>query len=144
MVTIMNTNQRFAISIHALTLLASSNDPLTSEMIASSVDTNPVVIRRTMASLRVHGLVESKSGAKGGWRLLREPKEIGLCEVYRSLDEVNVLAVHSHPNRHCPIGGNIGGVLQSVFADAQSEMEKALGNYTVADILKDVRRKANQ
>ena len=144
MVTNMNTNQRFAISIHALTLLAANNDPLTSEMIASSVDTNPVVIRRTMASLREQGLVDSKSGAHGGWRLLRDPKQIGLREVYRSLSEEDVLSIHSHPNKYCPIGGNITGVLQTVFDDAQSEMEKALGRYTVADILKDVRKKANQ
>jgi Rrf2 family protein len=140
----MNTNQRFAISVHALTLLAANDDPLTSEAIASSVDTNPVVIRRTMANLRDQGLVESKSGARGGWRLLREPRKIGLCEVYRSLEETNVLAVHSHPNKLCPIGGNITGVLQAVFDDAQSEMERALGKYTVADVLKDVRRKANR
>ncbi len=140
----MNTNQRFAISIHALTLLASSSTPLTSGMIASSVDTNPVVIRRTMASLREHGLVESKPGAHGGWKLLREPAQIGLYEVYRSLDEVNVLTVHGHPNKFCPVGGNITGVLQAVFDDAQSKMEKALGNYTIADVLKDVRKKANR
>lgn len=144
MVTNMNTNQRFAISIHALTLLAANDEPLTSEAIASSVDTNPVVIRRTMASLREHGLVESKSGANGGWRLAREPKKIGLSEVYRSLDEVKVLSVHSHPNKLCPIGGNITSVLQTVFDDAQSEMEKVLGEYTVADVLRDVRRKASR
>ena len=63
----MNTNQRFSISIHALTLLAANSTPLTSEMIAGSVDTNPVVIRRTMAGLRERGLVESKPGAHGGW-----------------------------------------------------------------------------
>ncbi len=144
MVTNMNTNQRFAISIHALTLLAANDEPLTSEAIAGSVDTNPVVIRRTMANLREHGLVESKPGANGGWRLLREPKQIGLCEVYRCLEEVKVLAIHSHPNKLCPIGGKIAGVLQSVFDDAQSEMEKALGEYTVADVLRDVRRKASR
>lgn len=144
MVTNMNTSQRFAISIHALTLLAANRDPLTSEMIASSVDTNPVVIRRTMASLRAQGLVESKPGARGGWRLLREPGRIGLREVYHSLSEEDVLSIHGHPNRLCPVGGNITGVLQAVFDDAQSEMEKALGKYTVADVLKDVRRNANR
>ncbi|MBL8077063.1 MAG: Rrf2 family transcriptional regulator [Anaerolineales bacterium] len=139
----MNTNQRFAISVHALTLLAANADPLTSEAIASSVGTNPVVIRRTMASLRELDIVESKSGTNGGWSLAREPKKIGLCEVYRSLGEVNVLTVHGHPNKLCSIGGNISGVLQSVFDDAQSELEKALAGYTVADILKDVLKKAN-
>jgi Rrf2 family protein len=140
----MNINQRFAISIHALTLLAANSTPLTSEMIANSVDTNPVVIRRTMASLRTHGMVKSKPGAHGGWRLLREPKQIVLRDVYRSLSEEDVLLIHRHPNKHCPVGGNITGALKTVFDDAQSEMEKALGRYTVADVLKDVRRKANQ
>ena len=136
----MNTNQRFAISIHALTLLAANSTPLTSEMIADSVDTNPVVIRRTMASLREHGLVESKSGAHGGWRLLREPNQIVLCDIYRSLDEGGVLSIHSHPNKYCPIGKNIKSVLQNVFYKAQTEMENSLGNHTVADILADVRK----
>jgi Rrf2 family protein len=135
----MNTNQRFAISIHALTLLASSNDPLTSEMIANSVDTNAVVIRRVMANLRVHGLVKSRPGAHGGWKLLREPKRIGLSEVYQCLGEDNLLSIHSHPNKDCPVGGKIKGVLQNVFDEAQSELEKTLGNHTIADVLEDVR-----
>ncbi len=136
----MNTNQRFAMSIHALTLLASSKDPLTSEMIASSVDTNPVVIRRMMASLRQHGLVKSKPGAHGGWRLLREPQQIGLSEVYQCLSEDDVLSIHSHPNKDCPIGGKIKGVLQKVFGEAQVGLENALGTHTIADILEDVRK----
>lgn len=136
----MNTNQRFAISVHALTLLAASEKPLTSAAIASSVDTNPVVIRRTMASLREHGLVDSKSGAHGGWHLLRKPKQIALCDVYRSLGEEDVLAIHSHPNKHCPIGGKITVPLKNIFKEAQTALEKSLGNHTVADILADVRR----
>jgi Rrf2 family protein len=135
----MNTSQRFAVSVHALTLLASSEKPLTSEAIASSVDTNPVVIRRTMASLREHGLVASKPGVHGGWHLLRAPKQIALCDVYRSLGENDVLAIHSHPSKYCPIGKNIKGALQNVFHEAQAEMEKALGNHTVADVLEEVR-----
>ncbi len=138
----MNTNQRFAISIHALTLLAGSQSPLTSEMIASSVDTNPVVIRRVMANLRMHGLVKSKPGAHGGWTLLREPARMGLNEVYQCLREDDVLSIHSHPNKDCPIGGEIKSVLQNVFDEAQAELEKALGNHTVADVLEDVLARA--
>ena len=56
----MNTNQQFAVSVHILTVLAaSSGQVVTSEYIAESVDTNPVVIRRVMGHLREHGLVES-------------------------------------------------------------------------------------
>lgn len=136
----MNTNQRFAISIHALTLLAASSEPLTSAAIASSVDTNPVVIRRTMASLRGYGLVKSKSGAHGGWQLLRKPDQIILRDVYSSLGDDEVLSIHGHPSKYCPIGKNITGPLKSVFDEAQTELEKSLGKYTVADILAGVRK----
>jgi Rrf2 family protein len=138
----MNTNQQFAMCIHALTLLAASEKPLTSKAIASSVDTNPVVIRRAMASLREHGIVSSKPGAHGGWHLSRKPKQIALCDIYRSLGEGNVLAIHDHPSKHCAVGKNIRGALQAVFGEAQIEMEKALGRHTIADVLKDVQARA--
>ena len=140
----MNTNQRFAVSVHILTLLAMSDDPLTSEAIAESVDTNPVVIRRTMASLRVHGLVDSRTGVKGGWHLLRTPDKIGLCEIYRSLEQKDVLAIHTHPNKNCRVGAHIRDTLSGAFTAAQMEMEKALGNYTVANILEDVLAREKQ
>ncbi len=134
----MNTNLRFAISIHALTLLASSKAPLTSEAIAMSVHTNPVVVRRTMASLRAHGLVKSKPGTNGGWKLLREPRQIRLYEVYRSLELKDVLAIHSNPDKHCRVGGHIKETLTNVFTSAQLEMGNALDRYTIADVLSDV------
>jgi len=134
----MNINLRFAISIHALTLLASNRDPLTSRAIAYSVNTNPVVIRRAMANLRERGLVESRPGTHGGWKLLREPRQIRLCEVYRSLEPEQVLAIHANPDKYCHVGGQIKGTLTSVFTTAQAEMENALDRYTIADVLNDV------
>src|SRR5438876_1217231 len=47
----MSDSSRFAVAVHALTLLASEDRPLTSEHIAGSVNTNPVVIRRVLAAL---------------------------------------------------------------------------------------------
>ena len=138
----MNTSQRFAISIHALTLLASSDSPLTSAAIAESVDTNPVVIRRTMANLRARGLVKSKAGARGGWHLIRRAGQINLCDIYLALEEDDLLSVHAHPNKHCKVGGYIKGVLTDVFSNAQAEMEQTLSGYTVEDILRDVKQRA--
>ena len=109
-----------------------------------SVNTNPVVVRRTMASLRGQGLVQSKPGTNGGWRLLREPSHIRLCEVYRSLEPEDVLAIHSHPNKHCHVGGHIKETLGSIFASAQTEMENALDRFTIADVLSDVLARGNR
>ena len=70
----MSTNSRFTIAIHVLTLLARSRaEPVTSEYIAASVNTNPVVIRRALAGLRAARLVSSQvaTAAAGGWLATR-------------------------------------------------------------------------
>ncbi len=135
----MISNQRFAVSLHILTLLASQEGPLTSEAIAQSVNTNPVVIRRTLANLRARRLVESRPGANGGWRLLNTPDKVRLSEVYRMLGQNGVLSMHSHPNLGCRVGAHIRKALDEVFTTAQRGMEEALGEYTVADVLSKVR-----
>ena len=134
-----NTNESFAVSVHILTLLAAyPESPLTSDAIANSVDTHPVVIRRTMSHLRQHGLVESRPGTNGGWRLVKPAKDISLCEVYHALSHDSVLSLHSHPNPICQVGGNIQEPLQRVFGRAQDAMEAELERFTIADILQDV------
>jgi Rrf2 family protein len=133
------TNQRFSVSVHILTLLAANADNiLTSDAIATSVDTNPVVIRRTMSHLRQHGLVDSRPGTSGGWRLLRPPAQISLGEVYRLVSHEDVLSLHNHPNPECLVGGNIQESLAQVIGRAQTVMEAELDKFTIADILQDI------
>lgn len=135
----MSNTQCFAVSIHVLTLLAANQDSLvTSESIAESVDTNPVVIRRTMSHLRKHGLVNSRPGIKGGWLLMKPPELISLWEIYHAINHDYVLTMHNHPNPNCLIGRNIKESLAGVFGRAQNAMETELSKFTVADILQDV------
>ena len=59
----MNLSTRFTVALHILTLLASSREePLASEYIAGSVNTNPVVVRRLLGRLRQKGFVSSQPG----------------------------------------------------------------------------------
>jgi Rrf2 family protein len=135
----MNTNQQFAVAVHILAILAAyPGTPTTSETIAESVDTNPVVIRRVLGHLRAHGLVDSRPGTSGGWRLLRPAEHIPLAEVYQAISHEDILAMHRHPNPACPIGGKIQGALKPVFGEAQAALEASLGRFTVADVLEKV------
>ncbi|HEX8852924.1 MAG TPA: Rrf2 family transcriptional regulator, partial [Pyrinomonadaceae bacterium] len=82
----MSANSRFAVAVHALTLLAwAGEEPVKSEYLACSVNTNPVVIRRILCALARAGLVTSQTGASGGSRLARPAAEITLREVYRAV-----------------------------------------------------------
>jgi Rrf2 family protein len=137
----MNANQQFAVSCHILAMLAAYPDAaVTSETIAGSVDTNPVVIRRIMSHLRQHGLVDSRPGASGGWRLIRPPSDLNLREVYRAVSHETVLAMHQHPNPDCPIGGNIKYSLGGVFEEAQQALEMALEKVSIATVLENTLR----
>jgi Rrf2 family protein len=140
----MNANLQFAVSCHILALLATNPEAaLTSETIAGSVDTNPVVIRRVMAHLRQHGLVDSRPGTTGGWRLVCPPAELSLRRVFQAVSHESVLAMHQHPNPDCPVGGNIQSVLGDVFDDAQLAMELALDKFSVANLLDILKEKQN-
>lgn len=135
----MNTNQQFAVSIHILTLLsAMPEQSLTSGQIAESVNTNPVVIRRVMGLLRKDGLVESRPGTSGGWKLSRAPGEIHLCSVYDAIIHDALLGMHAHPNAGCPIGANIQPALGQIFNQAEKAMHDSLSKFTVADVLAEI------
>ncbi len=132
----MNANQQFSVSCHILVLLAASPAfPVTSEKIAESVDTNPVVIRRIMSHLRQNGMVDSRPGANGGWRLARPASQLSLHEVHQALTQETLFALHQHPNPDCPIGSRILPALESIFGDAQAAMELTLAKTTVGDLL---------
>jgi Rrf2 family protein len=136
----MNTSSRFTVAIHVLTLLAhDEGEQMTSEYIAGSVNTNPVVIRRLMALLRDARLVTSQVGVKGGWKLIRPPKGITLRDVYRAVEAGTLFPLHSStPNPLCPVGRTIQSALAAHFEDAQLALEKDLERTTIADLLQQV------
>jgi DNA-binding IscR family transcriptional regulator len=83
----MSTNSRFAVAVHVLSLMAwSGEEPLKSEQVAESVNTNPVVIRRMLLDLAQAGLVVSQTGSMGGSRLATDPAKTTLLDVYQALE----------------------------------------------------------
>ena len=133
-------NCQFTVAIHVLCLLAAQHpQPLTSEFIAGSVNTNPVVIRRILAVLRKAGLVTSQPGVSGGWGLLVKPERITLGKIYQLIRPGTVFAMHSRqPNPRCPVGRSIQRGLGSHYQRAQQAMEAELARSSVADVLVDV------
>lgn len=133
----MSTSSRFAVAVHVLTLMAWADDePLKSEQVADSVNTNAVVIRRMLCELAESKLVVSQSGAMGGSRLARGPEQITLLDIYQAVENRGVFSLHRHPpNRDCPVGVNIGPVLNEVLDEVDTAVEKVLANITIKDVV---------
>jgi Rrf2 family protein len=133
----MSTSSRFAVAVHVLSLMAwADEEPLKSEQVAESVNTNPVVIRRMLCELAEAKLVVSQSGAMGGSKLARQPQQITLLDIYQAVESRGVFSLHRHPpNRHCPVGVNIGPVLNQVLDEVDSAVEGVLANITIKDVV---------
>jgi DNA-binding IscR family transcriptional regulator len=72
----------------------------------------------------------------GGSKLARPPHQITLLDIYLAVESRGVFSLHRHPpNRHCPVGVNIGTVLNDVLDEVDSAVEGVLANITIKDVV---------
>ena len=136
----MSANSRMTVAVHILSYLVLASrkrsDPVTSEQIAKSVRTNPVVIRRLLGLLRKDGLVRSQRGANAGWRLARNPKAISLLDVYNAVHDDSLFRLHaSPPNPQCPIGRGLPSTLRKVYVTLEDELRRQLARTSVDEVV---------
>lgn len=102
----MKISSRFSIAVHILSILKNNPSSLcTSDYMAESVNTNPVVIRKIMSYLKQAGFVYVNRGP-GGAGLLKDLHEITLLDVYHAVnvvEEDKLFHIHEQPNPDCPI-----------------------------------------
>lgn len=136
----MAANSQFSMAVHVLSMLAGSKDEnLKSDFLACSVNTNAVVIRRLLGQLNHANLVVSQTGANGGSRLARCPKEINLSEIYKAVNCGEVFALHAKaPSRDCPVGKNIEAVLSCIQREIDKGIEEKLSRYTLQNVFEMV------
>lgn len=132
-------NSKFSVSIHILSLIASNpSEPISSDSIAESVNTNPVVIRRICGLLKKKGIISSRAGISGA-SLLIPPSQLSLLDIYLAVkSNHNLFALHEHPNPDCPIGSKIQDVLVKNFAHIQQGFERDLATITLSDVINDI------
>ncbi len=140
----MKITSRFTVAVHTLLVIHyfEGKEKTTSEFIAASVNVNPVVIRRTLLSLKAAGMVEVKAGS-GGASIAKDLKGITLFDVYRAVDSVDgdIFHFHENPNPACAVGKNIHAVLDTHLADAQRALENELKKVTLYDLTQDLERR---
>ncbi len=140
----MKISSRFSVAVHILSILSIEKEKLcTSEWIAGSVNTNPVIIRRVTGMLKKAELVNVSPGT-GGAYLLKPIENITLLSIYKAVDVVEegqLFQIHEEPNPKCPIGANIQFVLEVILLKAQDAMEDVLRNVTMKDIVEGLLKK---
>ncbi|TDD49715.1 Rrf2 family transcriptional regulator [Nonomuraea terrae] len=139
----MSANSRLTIAAHALAWIGlyqrQGHEVATSEQIATSANTNPVVIRRLLGELRKAGLVESRRGVGAGWAMARELGSITLLDVHQAVEPGPLFAMHrAAPDQDCVIGYGIQPAMQGIYEGIEETLRRELARVTLEDVLRDV------
>jgi DNA-binding IscR family transcriptional regulator len=137
----MRGNCRFAMAVHILALLAcKEGDRVSSALLASSVNTNPVIIRRLLLALQQAKLIETRRGPGLGSRLSRSPGRINLAQVYKAVEcEAPFGLPRRRANGACPVGHGISAAMHQISSSAREALEQELGKRTLASVLEAVK-----
>lgn len=135
----MLSSSRFVVAIHALSVLARNKGkgPVCSNIIADSVHTNPVVIRRLMSELERSSLVKSTSGRTGGFELAKAALSISLADVYSAVEDETVFRPHKiDPTVDCPVAKQLMSVLSPPLRAAEKALTQSLQHTTLEDVVR--------
>lgn len=134
----MIRDSRLSGVLHVLLHMAEREGPVTSEVLARAMNTNPVVIRRVMAGLREHGYVRSERGHGGGWTLAQPLERISLRQVYDALGAPSLLAIGNRTEAPgCLVEQAVNAALDPAFRDAERLLLERLGDVTLAALSAD-------
>ena len=134
----MQISSRFTIAIHVFACMEVFGEDykITSDFLASSINVNPVIIRKLLSQLKNAGLIEVARGT-GGTTAAKPIKQITFYDVYSAVD---LLDFHENPNHNCPVGKNIHVVLDDKLMHIQKAMEDEMKKYTIEDIVNELKQ----
>ncbi len=144
----MQITSRFTIAVHALAFIDLFQDEqrVTSNVLASSIQANPVIIRTVLSKLKEAGIIDARQGS-GGSRLAKPLEEISLYDIYKAVDTVDETGLfHFHENPHpaCVVGGNIHAALDGKLQKVQDSMENELRQIHMSDVVDDLTREMHR
>lgn len=134
----MKRDSRLSGVLHVLLHMAEQDGPVTSEILARAMQTNPVVIRRIMAGLRERGYVRSEKGHGGGWVLARDLATISLRDIYEAIGEPALFAIGNRAdNPDCLVEQAVNAALGKSLAEAEALLRARFGEVTLATLSAD-------
>ena len=137
----MQISSRFTMAIHMFACIDTFSDmKMTSDFMAGSIGTNPVIIRKLLGQLKAAGLVEVARGT-GGVTITKPLDEITFLDVYKAVEcapDEELFHFHENPNQECPEGRNIHHVLDDKLTQVQKAMEDELSKITLEEVKNDI------
>jgi Rrf2 family protein len=136
---------QFAVAAHIMAALGFRHtEEVSSATLAESVNADPTFVRKSLSKLSKAGLIVTKRGKSGASVLARAPRQITLLDIYRASAAPPTFAIHSYPvEKRCLISSHIKECMSGVLSEAQEAFERSLAKITVADLVRQIRKKTD-
>ena len=136
----MAANSLLAGAVQMLCVIAWRGDEgANAEVLAKSLNTNPVVVRRILKALESHGLVALRPGRHGGVELLRSAADITLEDIYKAIEpEGTLFALRERGNTRCPVNRTMQRTLPALFGAADTAVHDALRRTRLSTLVEQI------
>ena len=136
----MTKDRTFTTAIHLLSALAKNSPRVTnSDKLASSLQTNPGLVRRVLSKLSKTGWVETVKGKGGGSKLAVEANTINLRMIFESVEAGPLFRTFDkEPFPYCKVSCQIGGILDDVYGELENELLTKMENRTLAELVNKI------
>ena len=137
----MQISIKCSVAVHCLIFIheAKGIAKVTSNLLAQSTGSNPVVIRNILSALKKAGLITVPRGT-GGAELCADPSQITLYQIYSALEPEGVtfiIGIHPCEGRSCPVAQNIRKVLQIPYRKIEDAVQKTMESITLQSMIDD-------
>lgn len=137
----MQISMKCSVAVHCLIFIheAKGIAKVTSNLLAESTGSNPVVIRNILSALKKAGLITVPRGI-GGAELCADPSQITLYQIYSALEPngvTSIIGIHPCDGRPCPVAQNIRKVLKTPYHKIEDAVKKAMEEVTLQSMIDD-------
>ncbi len=143
----MPYSTRLATSVHILLAIYhfENKEKVTSNFLANSIQTNPVIVRNLLGKLQKAELVKVEAGV-GGAHLTKTPQEITFWDIFQAVEDKNkpIFKANDDTNPNCPVGRVVNSVLQPRINKIQEDFQLSLKATTLASLITDMDEKISK
>lgn len=131
----MKQDSKLSDLLHILLHMAEAGAPLSSEVLARAMRSNPVVVRRLMAGLREAGFVQSGKGHGGGWRLARPLEKISLRDIHEASGAPPLVAIGMRAKTSvCLVEQTVNAALGEAAQEAEAQLLRRFERISLAQL----------
>lgn len=137
----MKLSTRSTYGLRALVELGLSlgRGPRSAAHIAKQHHLSVAYLEQLLHRLKIHGLVMSVRGPKGGYVLAKEPEQIPVAEVVQLLEGTAASTVFTREANGSPAQRHAQRIAQAVFRCVHERLAKSLDRVTLKDLCDEVR-----